>query len=853
MAGYDIGPKIGIDGEAEFRRQITAVSTQIKTLGTEMGVVTAQFAKNATSQEALSAKTAVLNQQIDAQREKLALQQDMLEKSTAKYGAADSRTQKWQQTVNRSTADLYKMENALDDTGDALDDAGDETIRFGDMLKAHVIGDAIVAGIKAAARAIRGMAGDFLESAASVKAQGAQFEQTFGDFGAEAEAAIDRVADASGILDTRLKGTATQIYAFARSAGADTTTGLDLMERALTVAADSAAYYDRSLEDTAESLQSFLKGNYANDAALGLSATETTRNAAAMDLFGQKFNDLTEIQKQETLLKMVEDSMALSGAMGQAQREADGWENVQGNLTEALNQFQSVIGLPFLENLVPLIQTGTSALVGLTKNTDWTKFNTGVTAAFDAVKQLFFGDTGGITSLVSQMAESLSGGMSNIGVYLKEHLPDMSEIALSMISNLAASLRENAGKLVDGAIGLIKGLGEGMANSLPTLIEYIPGIVSDIAGIINDNAPKLLAAAGNLIGTLANGMIEAIPTLIANIPKILKAIWDVFTAFQWLNLGKTIMQSVGNGAKSMGSFIKEQAKGIGDDLIGYFKSLPAKLKEIGKNLIDGLLEGLTSKFEAIKSNISGIASKITGLFTSAWDTHSPSRVFMTIGEFLMEGLGIGMENRKGSIMETAEDIANELTDRFRNLTNAFDTQFSIADLQYQLWELTGGKNAGDLEKYEKKIETLTDQESAQAGVVEAAQVAYQAMADQYGVNSAEALSYMKTLLQEQIEYQKLADAIQEVIDKQRELAGAANVSGSYADLAGTMRQGRSNLDSSLDRATANMVNGVSTAMAGGSGDLTVKVNVDGAELARATLSDFRRVSKANPEVVSDKL
>lgn len=90
------------------------------------------------------------------------------------------------------------------------------------------------------------------------------------------------------------------------------------MERALRVAADSAAYYDRSLEDTTESLQSFLKGNFENDAALGLSATETTRNAAAMDLFGQKFKDLSEIQKQETLLKMVEDSMKLSGAMGQA-------------------------------------------------------------------------------------------------------------------------------------------------------------------------------------------------------------------------------------------------------------------------------------------------------------------------------------------------------------------------------------------------------------------------------------------------------------------------------------------------------------------------------------------------------
>ena len=109
-----------------------------------------------------------------------------------------------------------------------------------------------------------------------------------------------------------------QIYAFARSSGGDATESMDLMETALQATADAAAYYDRSLEETAESLQSFLKGNYANDAALGLSCTETTRNAAATELFGKKFSELTEIQKQQTLLKMVTDSQKLSGAMGQA-------------------------------------------------------------------------------------------------------------------------------------------------------------------------------------------------------------------------------------------------------------------------------------------------------------------------------------------------------------------------------------------------------------------------------------------------------------------------------------------------------------------------------------------------------
>ena len=816
---YDIGPKIGIDGEAEFRNQIKGVSTQLKTLGTEMGAVTAQFARNATSQEALGAKAGVLTKQIAAQREQLELQKDMLAKATEKFGAADSRTQEWQQTVNRSIKKLYEMENALEDTGDALEDAGDEGLKFGDVLKANVFGSAIVSGIKAVAGAVRDMAGDFIQAAASVKAQNSQFAQTFGALDGEAKAAIDRVADSSGILATRLQGTGTQIYAFARSAGADTTKGMDLMERALRVAADSAAYYDRSLEDTTESLQSFLKGNFENDAALGLSATETTRNAAAMDLFGQKFKDLTEIQKQETLLKMVEDSMKLSGAMGQASREADGWENVQGNLTEAWKQFQAAAGTPFLSALVPMIQQATTALQDFTAGADWDGFAAGVSRGLEAVKQLLGGNAGPL---------------------------------VEMLSDLSASIRAQAGNLTSAAVELMGQFAENFAASIPVLIEKVPGIISNLAGVINDNAPRLLLAAGNLIGTIANGMIDAIPVLLANIPNILKAIWDAFTAFQWLSLGKTIIQGVGKGLKSMGTWLHQQAVSLGDDLIGYFKGLPARLKEIGANLIDGLVKGLVSKFEAIKSSITGVISKITGLFTSAWDVHSPSRVFMTIGEFLMDGLAIGMVNGQGKVMETVEDIAGEVTDRFRSLTSALDTRSAIADLSYQLWEMTGGKNATELEKYDKRLETLTDQQQTQAGVVEAARTVYESMAEQYGANSAEALSYMKTLLQEQIAYQKLADSIQEVLDKQRELFSAADVTGSYADIAGTMRGGAVNLDRSLDRAAANMVNGMATAMSGRTEYIgTTALVIDGREFARVTQPYYRSEDRANPEARSD--
>lgn len=200
-----------------------------------------------------------------------------------------------------------------------------------------------------------------IETAAEVRASNAQFEQTFSTGGqnltATAKGVLDTIARSSGILATRLQDSGTKIYAFAKSSGASSEEAMSLMSTALTAAADSAAYYDVSLESATESLMSFLKGNFENDAALGVSSTETTRNAAAMELFGQKYQDLSEIQKQQTLLKMVTDAQKLSGAMGQAAREADGWENVMGNLKETWRQFMAKIGDPILSAVVPVLQS----------------------------------------------------------------------------------------------------------------------------------------------------------------------------------------------------------------------------------------------------------------------------------------------------------------------------------------------------------------------------------------------------------------------------------------------------------------------------------------------------------------
>ena len=102
---YDIGPKIGIEGEAEFRKKDNRNKHQHeRTLKTEMSAVASQFDASDKSQESYTAKSAVLVKQIDLQKNKLEELKRVWLQLQEKYGENDKVTQGWQQSVNKATA-----------------------------------------------------------------------------------------------------------------------------------------------------------------------------------------------------------------------------------------------------------------------------------------------------------------------------------------------------------------------------------------------------------------------------------------------------------------------------------------------------------------------------------------------------------------------------------------------------------------------------------------------------------------------------------------------------------------------------------------------------------------------------
>ena len=233
-----------------------------------------------------------------------------------------------------------------------------------------------------------------------------------------------------------------------------------------------------------------------------------------------------------------------------------------------------------------------------------------------------------VDSLSSALPQLLDTGiemLSQLGAGLVQGIPELLTQALPLVADLASGLRENAGKLVDAGLELVFNLMQGLMDGLPTLIEYLPGIVSNLAGIINDNAPKLLAAGAHLIVMLGRGLLEALPTIIENIPQICKAIFDVFTAFRWLDIGSQIVTGLWNGLKS-----------------GW--------------------TGLISKVQGLAQQLPDIVKKVLGI-------HSPSRVFSEIGMQTCAGLAQGMTLGNAKVKKAASEVLASVTETATQITD----------------------------------------------------------------------------------------------------------------------------------------------------------------------------------------
>ena len=447
MAGkFDIGPRIGIEGEREYKQAIAQITQGQKVMASELQLVSAKFAGQEKSVEAVTAKHDVLQRTLYGEQEKVQKLREALNNASNSFGESDKRTQKWQIELNKAEANVAKLEHQIDETAESGSGLGDVlgglTQKFGiqlpggikqslnSMMQVNTASVALVGGLAALATAI-------------VKAEGKLLDLTK----AQASAA-DELATLSA--KTGIATDALQEYAYA------------------------ADFVDVSVDTITAAQTKLIRA--MDDARDG-----TEKNVEAFARLGIEYQNADgTLRDSETVFWEAID--ALGRMQSGADRDAAAMD-LLGKSAQDLN---------------PLIEAGSARMRELAEEAESVGY---VLSEKDVAALTEMDDA------QKRMQKSNEALQKQIAAQFAPHATEAFETLTKVIGNLGDALVKSGvvdafGYILESAVGLIAPLGkdEGAAKSLATslrplaqMLALIADTMSVIAGLVN-----VLAGIGSL-------------------------------------------------------------------------------------------------------------------------------------------------------------------------------------------------------------------------------------------------------------------------------------------------------------------------------------------------------------------
>lgn len=589
---------------------------------------------------------------------------------------------------------------------------------------------------------------------------------------------------------------------------------IDKMSQKMGMSAQAYQEWDAIMQHSGtsiESLQSSMKTlanavENENDAFGRLGITQ--KQIASMnneELFSATITALQNVESE------TERTYLAGQLLGRGATELGALLNTSAEDTEAMRQRVHELGGVMSDEAVKAaaayqdsLQDMQTAISGVSRGLT-SKFMPSFTKVMNGITEIFSGDSekgigmvsqglddvlSSIEEAIPQMLErgqSLLDGLVN---GISEHLPRIASVGMDILGRLGTAITENLPQLTESAAQIITMLATGMISALPEIASSAVQIITTLASWLAEQLPTLVPVAidailtlfetltdpdnlGNMLDAaieiilaLGNGLIDSLPKLAERVPKIVQNIVDTIieNAPKLLDAAVELIAKLGQYLVGEAEKLASKIAGIVTSIKDWFIEGVDKLKEAGKQLLEGLWSGINDKVEWLKSKVKGVVDTIKGWFTGSegFDEHSPSKWSQGVGEFVMQGLSIGLESGKGGVMATVEGIIKEVKSRFDEVANFYTAKSDVGNLEYQLWERTEGRGASDLTKYAKKLELLSVQQEDQTSIVEAAEAAYKAVVEQYGAASTESYKYQKTLLQEKLALQDLLDEINQV-------------------------------------------------------------------------------------------
>lgn len=266
-----------------------------------------------------------------------------------------------------------------------------------------------------------------------------------------------------------------------------------------------------------------------------------------------------------------------------------------------------------------------------------------ITSLFNLFKSVIQSAMNGIKTVVTTIWNAIKSTVVTILNGIKLGITNVMNAIKSVISNVWNAIKT----VISTALNAIRSTVTSVWNAIKASItSVVNAIKSTITSAWNAIKTTVTGAMNAIKATITSAWNAAKATVISVVNGIKTTVTSVFNSL------KTVVSTAMNGVKTAISNGWNAAKSFLDGI---------DLSGVGKNIIQGLIGGITSMVGAVGKAISGIASSIKKGIAGAMDVHSPSRWMRDkIGKMLPAGIAVGIKANTGAATSALNQMAKDM-------------------------------------------------------------------------------------------------------------------------------------------------------------------------------------------------